>query len=154
MSAIDRGRRRKPRSAKLLDRQKGTCRTETPKLSHAFIGSILEHLPYMVFLKDAHHLRFIYFNKAGEDLLGYSRHELLGKNDYDFFPKDEADFFTAKDREVLANGHLLDIPEEPIQTRHNGMRQLHTRKIPISDADGTPQYLLGISKDITDHKKV
>jgi len=119
----------------------------------AFIESLFEHLPDMVFVKDAEDLRFVRFNKAGEALLGYPRSELLGKNDYDFFPKQEADFFTAKDRETLAGGRLVDIPEEPVQTRGMGTRILHTKKIPISDGDGTPRYLLGISEDVTERKE-
>ncbi|WP_231989368.1 PAS domain S-box protein [Nitrospira japonica] len=119
----------------------------------AFIESLFEHLPDMVFVKDAQDLRFVRFNKAGEALLGYSRSDLLGKNDYDFFPKQEADFFTAKDRETLAGGCLIDIPEEPVQTKDMGVRLLHTKKIPICDDDGTPRYLLGISEDVTERKE-
>lgn len=126
---------------------------ENLRRSEIFITSVLENLPDMIFVKDAKDLRFIRFNQAGEELLGYRRHELLGKNDYDCFPKEEADFFTAKDREVLRSGRLLDIPEEPIQTKDNGVRFLHTKKIPICDANGTPQYLLGISEDITERKQ-
>lgn len=121
--------------------------------SFALVGSILEHLPNMVFLKDANELRFVHFNKAGEELLGYSRYDLLGKNDYDLFPKEQANFFTAKDREVLSGGSLVDIPEEPIQTRQKGVRILHTKKIPICDEEGVPLYLLGISEDITERKE-
>jgi len=118
-----------------------------------FIESLFEHLPNMVFVKDARDLRFVRFNKAGEELLGYSRSELLGRNDYDFFPKPEADFFTSKDRETLYNGVLVDIAEETIQTKSKGARILHTKKIPIYDATGSPQYLLGISEDITERKQ-
>ena len=120
------------------------------KQAQAFLMSVLEHIPNMVFVKEARDLRFVQFNKAGEDLLGYSRKQLVGKNDYDFFPKEEADFFTQKDREVLATQHLLDIPSEPIQTRERGSRILHTKKIPLYDETGEPQYLLGISEDITE----
>lgn len=126
---------------------------ENLRRSEVFITSVLENLPNMIFVKDAKGLRFVRFNKAGEELLGYRRDELLGKNDYDIFPKEEADFFTAKDREVLRSGCLLDIPEEPIQTKDSGVRFLHTKKIPICGADGTPQYLLGISEDITERKQ-
>ena len=118
-----------------------------------FIESLFEHLPNMVFVKDAKDLRFVRFNKAGEELLGYSRADLLGKNDHDFFPKPEADFFTSKDRETLRDGLLVDIPDEPIQTKFKGTRILHTKKIPIYDATGSPQYLLGISEDITERKE-
>ncbi|WP_447977642.1 PAS domain S-box protein [Candidatus Nitrospira bockiana] len=122
---------------------------EAAHRTHSLLQAIVEHIPDMVFVKDAEHLRFIQVNKAAEDLLGYSRDELLGKSDYEFFPKPEADFFTVKDREVLARGELIDIPVEPIQTKWDGRRWLHTKKVPILDDAGKPQYLLGISEDIT-----
>ncbi len=113
-----------------------------------FLFSIIENIPNMLFVKDAEQLRFVRFNHAGELLLGYPREDLIGKNDYDMFPKDEADFFIAKDRAVLNERKMLDIPAEPIMTRH-GERILHTKKIPIL-IEGIPRYLLGISEDITD----
>jgi len=118
-----------------------------------FLNAVVENLPNMLFVKDAKELRFVRLNKAAEDLLGYPRSELLGKNDYDFFPKNEADFFTTMDREVLSAGELMDIPLESIQTRNQGERWLHTRKIPIFDDAGQPQYLLGIAEDITARKQ-
>jgi len=118
-----------------------------------FLNSVLENIPDMIFVKDARHLRFVRFNKAGEELLGIPAAEMIGKNDYDFFPKHEADFFTNKDRAVLKGGKMVDIPEEPIHTKHKGVRYLHTKKIPILGKGGKPQFLLGISEDITDKKK-
>jgi len=118
-----------------------------------FLGAVLENIPNMIFVKDAKELRFVDFNKAGEELLGLKRKDLIGKNDYDFFPKEQADFFTSKDRSVLEGGKLLDIPEEPIDTKAHGKRILHTKKIPVLDKNGNPQYLLGISEDITEFKR-
>lgn len=118
-----------------------------------FLNSIVENIPNMIFVKDAKDLRFVRFNRAGEELLGYSRRDLIGKNDYDFFPKEEADFFTEKDREVLRGRMVVDIPEETINTRYKGERILHTIKMPILDENGEPLYLLGISEDITERKK-
>jgi PAS domain S-box-containing protein len=126
---------------------------EELRRSEAFITSVVENLPNMIFVKDAKDLKFVRFNKAGEDLLGQSREVLIGKSDYDLFPKEEADFFTEHDRQVLESGCLLNIPEEPIETKHQGRRILHTKKIPICDDTGEPQYLLGISEDITDWKR-
>ncbi|WP_173050790.1 ATP-binding protein [Nitrospira sp. KM1] len=126
---------------------------ETLRQTTAFVESLFEHLPNMVFVKDAKDLRFVRVNKAGEDLMGLSRAELVGRNDYDFFPAEEADFFTAKDRETLTSGRLLDIPEESLRTRDGNTRLLHTKKIPLFDADGTPRYLLGISEDVTARKE-
>ncbi len=118
--------------------------------SKQLVASVLENVPLMIFLKDAQDLRFVLLNRAGEDLLGYDRKDLLGKNDLDLFPSEQAAFFVAKDREVLAGGGLLDIPEEPVQTSRRGQRILHTRKVGIKGPDGVTNYLLGISEDITE----
>ena len=84
---------------------------------------------------------------------GRGRHS-IGKTDYDFWPKEQAEFFVEKDRETLKNGSVVDIPEEPIQTRHQGVRILHTKKVPILDTAGNPIYLLGISEDITERRRI
>ena len=125
---------------------------EELRKSNSFLDSIIENIPDMIFLKDAKELKFVRFNKAGEELIGFSREELIGKNDYDFFPKKEADFFTAKDRDVLNSKEPTDIPEESILTKYRGQRILRTKKIPILDVQGKPKYLLGISEDITQRK--
>jgi PAS domain S-box-containing protein len=109
-----------------------------------FLSSIVDNIPHMIFVKDAAELRFVRVNKAEEQMIGLPREELIGRNDHDLFPKEEADFFTSKDRSVLKSGELLDIPEEPIQCG-KGMLYLHTKKIPLYDGNGQPQYLLGIS---------
>jgi len=108
----------------------------------------------MIFVKDAADLRFVLFNKAAEDLLGYARADLIGRSDHDFFTRAEAGFFVRMDREVLRRRTLLDIPEEPIHTRKRGIRILHTKKIPILDDAGKPRFLLGISEDITEQKRL
>jgi PAS domain S-box-containing protein len=119
-----------------------------------FLEAIFENIPNMIFVKDAEELRFVRFNKAGERLLGLPREELIGKNDHDFFPKEQADFFTARDREILKSGQLLDIQEETIQAKAGNQKLLHTKKIPLYDEKGTPQFVLGISEDITERKKI
>ncbi len=116
-----------------------------------FLDSIVENLPSMIFVKEAAQLRFERINRAGEELLGVSREQLLDKNDFDFFPREQAETFQAADRATLTRAVVVDIAEEPIQTK-TGERWLHTKKVPILDENGTPRYLLGISEDITDRR--
>ncbi|HUU04451.1 MAG TPA: PAS domain S-box protein [Patescibacteria group bacterium] len=124
------------------------------KESKALIDAVVENVPLMIFIKEAKDLRFVVFNHAGEELLGYDRKSLLGKNNLDLFPPEQAAFFMAKDREVLAGeANMLDIPEEPIMTAKKGQRLLHTRKVCIRGSDGITKYLLGISEDITERKE-
>jgi PAS domain S-box-containing protein len=116
------------------------------------LDQVIEHLPLMVFVKEAKELRFVRVNRHGEELLGLSREQLVGKTDHDFFPKEQADAFVAADRATLERTTPLDIPEEPIRTP-SGERWLHTRKVPLRDADGRPRYLLGISLDVTESRR-
>jgi len=118
-----------------------------------FLDSVIENIPITIFIKEARQLSYIRWNKAGQESIGFTGEELTGKTDYDFFPKEEADFFTAKDRETLAGKKLVDIPEEPIHTRRNGIRLLHTIKVPILNTRGEPEYLVGISEDITERQQ-
>ena len=121
--------------------------------TQTFLDSVIESMPNMLFVKDAEELRFVRWNKAAEEIVGFSQEEMLGKNDYDFFSKEEADFFTLKDRQVLNEGKPIDIPEEPLVTPHRGMRIMHTRKAPVYSRDGKPKYLLGVAEDITEQKQ-
>lgn len=125
---------------------------EETRRAESFLDSIIENVPSMIFVKDARELRFVRLNRAFLNLVGHARSEMLGQTDHDFFPAAEADFFTAKDREALSRATVTEIPEEPIHTPNRGVRLLHTSKVPIRDQHGVPQYLLGISEDITERK--
>ncbi len=139
--------------ARLLDLTEIKKQAADANKANVFLNTIVENIPDMIFIKEAKELRFTRFNKAGEELLGFSKNDLIGKNDFDFFPKEEAEFFTSIDRNVLNHKRLIEIPEEPIQTKFKGQRLLHTKKVPIYNENGEPEFLLGISEDITDKKK-
>ena len=87
-----------------------------------FLEAVIEHIPAVVFVKDARDFRFILLNRAGEEFLGVSRRAIIGKTDHDVFPKEEAYQFVARDREVLKSRHVEIIEEEPVHTPHNGLR--------------------------------
>ena len=118
--------------------------------SKRFLDSVIDNLPDMVFIKDAEDLRFVFLNKAGEELLGFDRSELIGKNDHDFFPPEQAEYFVDRDRKVLEGRDVVTYGREPIDTKYRGQRLLHTKKIPLTDASGEPKFLVGISEDVTD----
>lgn len=123
-------------------------RTDALRGSETFLNAVLENIPDMIFVKDARTLKFVRFNRAGEELIGRPRSEMLGKSDYDFFPKEQADHFTTSDRSVLASGGTQEV-EERISTQAQGERWLRTKKMPIIGSEGEPQFIVGISEDIT-----
>ncbi|MDR7230380.1 PAS domain S-box-containing protein [Caulobacter sp. BE264] len=117
----------------------------------AFLDTVVENTPAMLFVKEGETGKFLLVNRAAEAQLGVPRAELLGNSDYDFFPKEQADAFAAADRQVIDSGQLFTIDEEPLDTPHNGRRWLHTRKIAIPGEDGR-RHLLVICEDITERK--
>lgn len=119
--------------------------------NNIFLDTILENAPNMIFVKEARELRFVQINKDGEALLGMSKKDIIGKSDYDLLPYDQADRITKTDRQLFNDRVLIDIAQERLTTK-SGDRWLHTKKIPVIDANGEPQYLLGISEDITERK--
>ena len=136
-------------TAEIADRQRAE---EAARASEHFLDCIIENIPVVLFVKEAGSLRFLRVNRATEELLGYRREELIGRSVHDLFPAQQAEFFAQMDRTVLESRQLVDIPEETVQTR-DGPRLVHTMKIPIVDVRGEPQFLIGISRDITEQKR-
>ena len=122
--------------------------------SEAFLTSMVENMPAVVFAKDSATGRFVLLNRAGEEFLSVPRAAIIGKTDHDFFPKEEADRFIARDRRALQSRQPQVVEEEPVHTPHNGIRCLRTRIIAVRDSADRPLYLLGISEDITEQKLV
>lgn len=122
-------------------------------IAHEFLGRIIENIPNLVFLKQASDLRYVRINRAVEEYLGIDRNQLVGKTDHEFWPGEMADSFTKMDREVLTSKQLLSIPEEQVLDVRGETRYMRTRKVPVLNAAGEAEYLLGISEDITEQKE-
>jgi len=128
-------------------------RTAELETANQFLNSVIHHIPYMVLVKRASDLTVVRVNRSVEQLMGRTAEEMVGKTAHAFNLKAEADFFTAQDREALALGRELDIPEETVHTRDGHERVLHAKKLPILDSTGQPRYLLTIAEDVTERKK-
>ncbi len=123
---------------------------ESIRQNEIFLTAIIENIPDIVFVKDAKDLKYLRINRAGEKILGLNRKDVEGKKAHDCFPSLLADLFAAQDDDVLRSKTILDIPEDPIVSKNSGHRIFHTKKIPIMNDEGVPQYILGVSRDITD----
>lgn len=118
-----------------------------------FMETVIENIPAMVFVKSAEDHRYVLLNKAGEDILGYPRTEVVGRTGADLYPPSLARAYAEQDRQVIASGQVM-ISEDERLVRKSGERVvLRTKKLAIHDGCGRPQYLLGVSEDITARKQ-
>ena len=105
-----------------------------------------------IFFKDLKS-RYIAFNKKTPDVLGLTREQVIGKNDYAIMPnKEEAKGNIEGDNIVFRTGKPLEIVRQI--TFANGRKHwFHVLKVPHFDNKGKIVGLVGICRDITEHKK-
>jgi PAS domain S-box-containing protein len=119
--------------------------------SKNYLDKIINSIGDPIFVKDRRHC-WVLLNDALCDFMGYALNELLGKSDYDFFPKNEADVFWSKDETVFATG-VENINEEQFTDAKGAVHTIVTKKTLYVDKKGE-QYIVGIIRDITEHKKL
>ena len=78
---------------------------------------------------------------------------MLGKTDFDFFPQELADRFTIDDQEVFRTGQALLQHEEPSIDAAGNPKWISTNKVPLRDDQGKIYGLVGMGRDITEHKQ-
>ena len=121
--------------------------------AQTFMTAVVEAMPSMVFVKRADDHRYVLLNRAGEKTMGFSRAEMIGRTDADFFSPEQAAIYFDRDREVVESGEVRVIEEDLVPRKDGSLAILRTKKIAINDAEGRPEYLLGVSEDIADRKR-
>lgn len=111
---------------------------------------VIDSTSAVIYMRDADG-RYLLVNRQYERLFGVKRGEIVGLTDHDLFPEVVADEFRANDLKALAYGAPLQMEE--IAPEVDGAHTYITVKYPISDADGNPSVICGISTDITELKR-
>ncbi len=121
--------------------------------SEAQLRTLVENIPDMIWLKNTEGV-YLFCNPMFEKLFGAREPEIVGKTDYDFVDREMADFFREHDRKAMAAGGPC-VNEECLTFAGTGRKALvETIKTPMRDSKGQITGVLGISRDITDRKKM
>ncbi len=118
-----------------------------------FLATVIENVPTTITVKDAHDLKYLLINQAGERYFGLLRSEIVGKTAHELFPQASADLIVSHDRELLASRKEAFIDEHPVHTPAGEHRLVTARRLPIQDENGEPQYLLSLIEDVTERKQ-
>lgn len=123
-------------------------RTAQLRRERAFLESIIDHLPLILYIKDVDSRRYLRVNKAVYEILKDSVERFEGRRDEELFSEDLARQNRASDDRVVNDRQIV---EDTSPFRQNGHEYwLRTRKVPIEDpTTGRVQYLLGLIEHIT-----
>ncbi len=122
------------------------------KEMNAGLSILLQAIPDMVYFKDASG-RHLIVNKAVEEFTGLQMEEIAGKAASDLMPSESAESCIRSDREVLEQGKTLRY-EEQLAAKDGYTRFFETIKSPICDSAGNIAGMVGVSRDITERKRI
>ena len=120
----------------------------------ALLDSMLKTLPDYVYFKDTES-KFIRISESMVDLFNAkSADELIGKSDYDFHPRDKAKMYYEEEQKIIKakKGFIDDIRKG--EDKNGEEMWSSTTKLPMFDSTGECIGTFGITKDITEIKKL
>ena len=128
-------------------------RTDELLKERLLLRTLIDNVPDAIYAKDAAGRKTMANPADLKNLKCKTEAEALGKTDFDFFPQDVAKKFREDDQKVM-HGEPVINQEEEIQNEKGEKRWLLTSKLPLHDAAGNVAGLVGIGRDITEHKRV
>jgi PAS domain S-box-containing protein len=137
-----------------LQKQNDSSRESIPEkmpITQDFLEKIINSIGDPIFVSDRKH-RYLFVNAAKYSFTNLKPEDIIGKTCYDFFPKEQAGIFWEKDEEVFATGRE-NVNEESVRDGQGNVRTLITKKAVYKDWAGN-EFLVGISRDITERKKI
>ena len=119
---------------------------------HELLQTLMDNIPDSVYFKDDQN-RFILVNKAKADHWNVKVDDMIGKTDFDFLPHDQGQKAFDDDNKILQGEQIIDKIEKI--TGLDGLeRWFSVIKVPRYDKDGKIIGTLGISRNVTEWKKL
>ena len=114
-----------------------------------FLMALLENVPEAIVAKDAKSLRYVFVNRATEELFGIGRGQILGRTPRELFPQSTGELLERYDRDILDGGSIDAPTVHTIDTPSNGSRRIAVRRLTVALEGRQSQYLLSIIEDRT-----
>src|SRR4051812_6101333 len=119
-----------------------------------FLGVLLDTIPDNIYFKDASS-RFTRISRHMARWLGLADPiEAMGKTDFEFFTSEHAEQAYRDEQDILRTGVPLVNVHEKETFPDGSVRWVSTTKMPLRDPDGNIVGTFGISRDITEYKRI
>ena len=116
-----------------------------------FLELVVDNIPVSLIVERVSDGKYLLANRSAESILNRKREEATGLTSADIFNPREARLIIARDEAAIKKRTLLT-EEHPISTR-DGLRLFLTRRMPVLDDAGRPQYLIKTHEDVTDRRQ-
>jgi len=127
---------------------------ETIQNERLQLRTIIDNLPDAIYSKDLA-CRKTLSNLTNLNYMGAKTEaEVLGRTDFDFYPKEIAEKFFTDDQSVMKTGKPVINREEYVYDNIGQKIWLLTSKLPLRDKNERIIGLIGISRNITDRKRI
>jgi PAS domain S-box-containing protein len=112
-----------------------------------FQKEMIDQLPVAIFITRASDGKYLYWNKMSENLFGIPASRALGKTDAELFSHEMVEIIREENSGIFS--HPGEVRNKIISSRNFGGTIIHMIIVPVFDSHGTPQYVLGISEDVS-----
>jgi len=133
---------------------KGTSTRLIPGTEEDLLHAFLEHIPDGVYFKDRES-RFVRISRSLAARFGLKDPaDAIHKTDFDMFSKEHAEQAFADEQEIIRTGRPI-LEKEEKETWPDGRENwVLTTKLPLFDGQGKVIGTMGISRDITERKRI
>lgn len=131
-----------------------TKRKQLVRDSESLLRSIIDSIPLPVYIKDDDG-RYLFVNEAAARSGRTTSDAVVGKRDSDFLPNiKDIEQLRQADREVLATGKPQFWIENTVSDFEGKPRVIQISKVPFTLPGESRTVILGVSRDVTEQKKV
>ncbi len=118
------------------------------------LATLMDNVPDCIYFKDKHG-RFTQVNRAQAGVLGLTDPaEAVGKSDAEFFPPEQAGRTRRDEKEIMDTLVPMVAKEERLSLPGGGVKWFSTTKMPFRNRSGRVIGTFGISRDITELKRI
>jgi PAS domain S-box-containing protein len=114
-----------------------------------FLAAIVENIPEGILVKDARNLRYLFVNKAAEEMIGMSRAEIMGKTPRELFPEYAAELIERRDRQLLERKQQLETIVDTVDNPVKGRRTIAVRRLQIGGPERESHLFVSMVEDRT-----
>lgn len=120
---------------------------------HGLLQTLMDNIPDSIYFKDENNC-FIMVNKAKAVHSNVKPEDMVGKTDFDFLSEEQAKKAFEDDQEILRTGKYIINKVEKLTDQSGADRWVSATKVPRYDAEGNIIGTAGVSRDVTEWKRL